>query len=834
MSKEKYFIDVILPVALPKLYTYGVPDEFSELIRVGQRVIVQFGKHKIYSAIIENIHNNAPADYQPKDILSLLDEKPVVNQKQLDFWKWIAAYYMCTLGEVMNAALPTGLKLSSETKIIINPSFTGDYTDLTEKEFLITEALANRNILSLVEISELLGQRTIHHIIKSLIDKGVVVVHEELVERYKPKLETYIKLSDEAEVEDNLKLWFDKLGKAPKQLELLISYINLSKRYSENKKKVKKTELLKSVNITSAPLNQLIKKGLFEQYTKEVDRLGSNSDIFADGVQPKDAAELNEHQSKAIDEIKNSFETKDVVLLHGITSSGKTELYIQLIKETLDKGKQVLYLLPEIALTTQIIERLKKHFGNKVSVYHSKFSQNERVEVWNNILKNNEIKGRDKSSIILGPRSSIFLPFNNLGLIIVDEEHDSSYKQFNPGPNYQARDAAIYLSQLHSSKVLLGSATPSVESYYNARSGKYGLVEINHRFGDIKLPEIEIVDIQTEHKKHRMKSIFSQQMIDYISIALEKGEQVILFQNRRGFAPMLECQTCGWTPHCQHCDVSLTYHKHINLAKCHYCGYSIETPSKCSACGDVVIKMKGFGTEKIEEELATFFPKANISRMDLDTTRSKHSYHNIISNFEDRKVDILVGTQMITKGLDFDNVSLVGILNADNMINFPDFRAHERSFQLMMQVSGRAGRKNKQGKVLIQTFTPDHVVIQQVVENNFIGMYQNEIIQRRNFKYPPFFRLIQINLKHQKIDYVNGASKLLAKDLRKHFDKRVLGPEFPIISRVKNLFIKNILIKIERDSSLNKAKKLIHQSITQVKTMSDFKSVNIHVDIDPM
>ncbi|MDD5570220.1 MAG: primosomal protein N' [Bacteroidales bacterium] len=821
-NKGTYFVDVILPIAIPQSYTYCVPEEFNSSLEIGKRVIVQFGKQKIYAALISAIHQNKPKEIETKNILSVLDEKPVINTIQLNLWKWLSDYYMCTIGEVMNAALPAGLKLSSQTNILLNPEFDHDYSKLDDKEYLLTEALIVRKALTLNEAEKIIEIKTVIPVIKSLIAKKVIIAEEELVETYKPKTETYIRLSDKCRDDKILKEIFDKLDKAPKQLELLMSFIHLTKKFEKYNGEIKKSTLLKSINSSDATLNSLVKKNIFESIDKVTDRVG-----FADSV-PHKLFKLSEYQKKALNEINDSFEIHDVVLLKGVTSSGKTEIYFHLIEEVLKQGKQVLYLLPEIALTSQIINRLTKFFGNNVLVYHSRFNNNERVEIWNKVLEDNSAK------IVLGARSAVFLPFKNLGLIIVDEEHENSYKQFEPIPRYHARDTAIYLAKLHKSKTLLGSATPAIESFYNARNNKYGLVEIHQRFGNIKLPEITIVDIKEERKIKRMQSDFSMTLLESIKETLANNEQVILFQNRRGFAPHLECDSCSWVPMCKNCDVVLTYHKQVNQMVCHYCGYSINPFSKCPACNDTNIKMRGTGTEKIEEELSIFFPQAHIARFDLDSTRKKQSYQRIISDFEDGRINILVGTQMITKGLDFENVSIVGIINADNMLNFPDFRAFERSFQLMSQVSGRAGRRKKQGKVIIQTRNPKHPVINEILHYNYERMYERELFERHRFNYPPYFRLIKITLKHRDKSIVSSAADYLAANLKKELKNRVLGPEFPFIPRTHNLFMKDILIKLEKTKTSNTLKDIIRKNLNAFKTIKNFQSVRTYVDVDVM
>lgn len=830
------FVDVVLPLAISNLYTYRVPVEWNNDIYVGQRVVVQFGKNKLYTALVRNVHENAPKVYAAKYILSILDSQPIVNQKQFELWEWIAAYYMCTVGEVMNAALPSGLKLSSETKIILNPDYKADEIELDDKEFLVVEALELQHELSVNEVMEITEQKTVHAIVKSLIEKGAAIVKEELKEKYKPKIVSYVSLTEHADKESNLKNIFDELEKkSAKQIELLMAYIKLSARYnSDEVKEVKKSALLKAANGTDAVLKSLVKKNIFKLVDREQGRIES-------GKATDTLKKLSGFQQAALDKIEKEFESKDIVLLHGVTSSGKTEIYVKLIQDTLAKGKQVLYLLPEIALTTQIINRLKKYFGEHIGVYHSKYNDNERVEVWKNVLgKDTGLTTQDspqgvlRTRLIIGARSALFLPFQNIGLIIVDEEHDTSYKQYDPSPRYNARDTAIVLAQIHKAKTVLGSATPSIESYYNAQNEKYGLVSMTERFGGIEMPEIIIADIKEEKRKKIIKSHFSTTLLENITTALNNKEQVILFQNRRGFAPMIECETCAWTPMCKNCDVSLTYHKHTNQLRCHYCGYSIKPVSKCEACGSSAIKMKGFGTEKIEEELSIFFPEIRIIRMDLDTTRTKHAHQRIIHSFEEQEVEILVGTQMVTKGLDFDNVSVVGILNADSMLNYPDFRSHERAFQLMAQVSGRAGRKSKRGRVIIQTHNPAHEIIHHVLSNDYSSMYQSELAQRKEFKYPPFYRLIQLTIKHKEFDVLNAAAFELAEELKKKVGKdRILGPETPAVSKIKNLYLKSMLVKFDKTTSANAVKNEITKAIIKLKAAAEFKSIRAVADVDP-
>ncbi len=828
MDRTTLFVDVILPLPVPGLFTYRVPFELNDSVECWKRVVVQFGKKKVYTAIIVNIHETPPQNYAVKYILSVLDANPIMNELQFDFWKWIAGYYMCELGEVMNVAIPSAFKLASESKIVMNPLFEGDVEGLNEKEYLVVDALDIQKKLTLTEVENIIEQKKVIPVIKGLIEKKIVLVEEELKERYKPKKETYLKLSDEYQDEEKMQELFTQLEKrAFKQLEVLIAFISLSNFGIGKTKDVRQADLTKNQKFSPGVIKALIDKGVLISSSKTISRL----EDFDSTALPEDII-LSNDQQETLDQVESQFRNNNVVLLHGVTSSGKTELYIKLIKETLEQGKQVLYLLPEIALTTQIINRLRKYFGNQVGVYHSRYSENERVEIWNNVLGN--ALNEKKFHIILGPRSALYLPFNNLGLVIVDEEHDYSYKQFDPAPRYNARDAAVYLAGLHKANVVLGSATPSVESYFNTKSGKYSLVELNKRFGDIQLPEILVADVKKETRQKTMKSHFSSLLIDHVSEAIEKKEQVILFQNRRGFSLRLECDTCNWMPECKNCDVTLIYHKHNNQLKCHYCGYSRRVPERCDSCGSTHLRMRGFGTEKVEDELAILYPDARIRRMDLDTTRSKHSYQSIISDFEERRVDILVGTQMVTKGLDFDNVSVVGILNADNMLSYPDFRAYERSFQLMAQVSGRAGRKKKRGKVIIQSYNPHHSAIRDVIDHDYQSMYRSQILERRNFKYPPFNRLINLSLKHKDPRLLNEASREFAMMLREKLGNRILGPEYPLISRIKNLYIKNVLVKLERDEKLTDQKKTILKTIDKFRGESSYKSVRIIIDVDPV
>ncbi|MEN8187006.1 MAG: primosomal protein N' [Bacteroidota bacterium] len=810
-----HFINVILPIPLQKLFTYQITEAEAGFLQTGMRVAVPFGKSKIYTALVFEIHQNPPTAYEAKEIHQILDERPIITKSQLKHWQWIADYYLCSLGDVLRAGIPSLFLLESETLILKNEAFE-DFKILDDEEYLIFEALENHPILKVDEISKILDKKNVFPVLKKLIEKNVVFIKEEIFEQYKPKLVKFVAIDDKYANDDGLNSLMEELSRAKKQREVVLQYFQLMSL----KKPIKLKTLQDKTHVSSAVINALVERGVFEIYTVQTDRVSFDN-------KKTSLKELNEFQQKAYTEIKESFEDHDVTLLHGITSSGKTEIYTQLIDEVLQKGKQVLYLLPEIALTTQIISRLQKYFGDKISVFHSKYSLNERAEVWNNLLNK-----KSKAQIVLGARSSVLLPFDDLGLIIVDEEHETSYKQFDPAPRYQARDAAIVLAKIHKAKVLLGSATPSVESYFNTKNNKYALIELNRRHGNILLPDIELTDIKEKHRKKDMTGHFSDVLIKHIQDALEQKEQVILFQNRRGYSPIVECDSCGVAPQCPNCDVSLTYHKYRNELKCHYCGHHIPMPKTCHACGNPTLSSKGFGTEQIEMELQELFPEAKVGRMDLDTTRGKYGYHKIISAFQEREIDILVGTQMLSKGLDFDNVSLVGILNADNMLNFPDFRAHERSFQLMLQVSGRAGRAKKRGKVIIQTFNPYHQVLQQVSVNDYAAMYKDQINERYQYQYPPIIRLVKITLKHRDFYKVDKASEWLGKSLKNAFFDNVLGPVSPPVSKIRNQHIKTLLIKLPKNKSIKESKSIIQKVKNSFQSVAEFRPVRFVVDVD--
>ncbi|MEO8088101.1 MAG: primosomal protein N', partial [Bacteroidota bacterium] len=825
---ERFFADVILPLAIPNLLTYEVGESMHSEMAVGKRVIVQLGKQKFYAAIIRRIHSTAPLAYEVKQIQSVLDDQPVVSETQLKFWEWIADYYVCHLGEVMNAALPAALKLQSESRVILNPEYSLDHNELPSKEFLVYEVLLIKHELAVSEVAKLLNRKSAHSILKDMIERGVVLLAEELNERYKPKHVIHLCLHEQFRNENLLHEVFQSLEKrSPKQLETLMVFMKLL--YDRKGQDfVLKSDLVKQEQASGAAISALVKKEILIERQVIVDRLLSDSNGKSAPL------ELSDVQNKSFIEIQKHFGKEDVVLLHGVTSSGKTEVYIHMIEEAISKGKQVLYLLPEIALTAQMINRLKKHFGNSVGIYHSRQNSNERVEVWKAVKNFNPASGgKQTAQIVLGARSALFLPYSNLGLVIVDEEHDASYKQNDPAPRYHGRDSALVLAKMFAAKTLLGSATPSMESFYNVKEKKYGIVNLRERFGGMEMPVIKVCDVKEATHRKMMRSHFTPELIDAIGNALAGKEQVILFQNRRGFAPVLECANCSWTPECKNCSVTLTYHKQISQLKCHYCGYAANPPATCQRCGDHHLQIKGFGTEKIEEEIAVFFPDAIIMRLDMDSTRSRNAFHKIITDFEERKIDILVGTQMVTKGLDFENVSTVGIINADQLLNFPDFRAHERAYQLMSQVSGRSGRKLKRGLVMIQTHQPDHWVIQLVINHDYEAFFERELFERKKFDYPPHTRLIEILMKNKDPDLLHQKSVEFADSLRYKLGNRVIGPHQPLIARIKNLWLKRILIKIEKEASSGKVRKVIREQLSSFYSDKNNHQMQVVVDVDP-
>lgn len=823
-ERKTLFADVILPVPIRNEFTYRVPFELNEAIFKGARVVVPFGRSKLLTGIVTSVHDRIPENYQAKYIEYILDEKAIITPQQYVFWKWISSYYMAPIGDVMNAALPSNFKLASETKVLMHPDFNSDKRFYTERELDILEALEIREVLDLKEISEIVGIKTIQPIIKGLIDKKAVITQEELKDKFVPKKAVFISLSEHLNEEDLEQVIYEleqKSSKA-KQLQALLTYLQLGNYNNGTGTPVLRKEMIEQ-GISQSSLNTLEKNGILVQEKLEISRF-DDDDSATDEFK-----ELSDSQKKALSEIHQGFEDDKVCLLHGVTGSGKTEIYVQLIQEQLDLGKQILFLLPEIALTTQLIQRLSSYFGEQIGVYHSKFNQNERVEIWNHVLNNDP----DRFRIILGARSSVFLPFRDLGLIIVDEEHESTFKQYDPSPRYNARDCSIVLGKMFNANVLLGSATPGIESYFNAKNGKYKLVDLKERFGANLMPEILCANVQKERKQKSMQSHFTSFLIDEMRDALNKGEQIILFQNRRGYTPMWMCEVCNWTPKCVNCDVSLTYHKHSNTLKCHYCSYSTAPIGTCAACGSNRLKMLGFGTEKIEDELSLIFKDKVIKRLDLDTTRSKNAYANIINEFDAGGIDILIGTQMVSKGLDFSNVNLVGVLDADMLLNRAEFRAFERTFQLITQVAGRAGRREKRGKVIIQTGDPDHWVIQKIIANDYVGFYESEIIERKNYFYPPYYKIIALTLKHRDENKLTVASNDLANQLRQVFKERVLGPEFPLIKKIQNFYLKTIILKVERDAPDKKVKERVQSIIDNFYSVPSNKSIRVSIDVDP-
>lgn len=814
-SSDIKFVKVILPLAIPKTYTYSVPEHLRAGIEFGKRVEVPL-KNKLYSGLIVELYEDILLEYRTKDVLSVIDDEPIIHEYQYEFWKWMADYYSCTIGEVMHVALPGGLRLGSETKLLIHEDFNDDFSDLTDNEYLVAEALSIQNELTIEEVKDILNRKTVYPLIRSLLDKRVVKLKEELIMKYKPKRIGFVRLTPEyADKGENMSVAFEKIKRSEHQTNALLAYVSLSRGASE----VPRSSVYEMSGASISALKSLEKKGIIELFEKDVSRLIYEA---SDGELP----DLSQEQERAMSEIHDHFETDKIVLLHGVTGSGKTRVYMELIKAAIEEGKQVLYLLPEIALTTQIVARLKHIFGKEVGVFHSRMNNHERVELWKDALIGKKV--------ILGARSSLFLPFPNLDLIIVDEEHDPSYKQADPNPRYNARDAAVYLSKKLDAKILLGSATPSLESYLNTQEQKYALVEMHERHGGVSMPEIEIVDIGRAKRSGKVNGFFTHHLIEVIKVALVNKEQILLFQNRRGYAPSLQCNVCGWKGECKNCDIALTYHKFFDELRCHICGFRNKNPHECPACGNDALEEVGFGTEKIEDEIQKLFPEARIKRMDYDTVRTKNSYEKILEDFGSREIDILVGTQMITKGLDFDNIAVVGVINADSTLMFADFRAGERAFQLLTQVAGRAGRRKKQGKVVIQTYNPEHPVIQEIITNNYQRLFRRESQERKRFVYPPFFRMINIQLKHKKPRTVQDAARYMAMQLRTVLGNRVVGPAEPGVARVKGYYLQNITVKIEKKASAIKIAKaqILHQR-SVLRTSDGYKAVGVKIDVDP-
>lgn len=811
------YADVVLPLALPKPFTYVVPEQLVEQLRFGMRVEVQFGRNKLYSGLVVALHQQPPQVKKPKAILAVIDEAPILQPLQYKFWSWLADYYGCSVGEVMHAALPAHLRLASETTITLSPLFEDDFSGLDDQEYLVAEALKIQSELSMQDVRGILQRKTVFPVIRRLMDKKIIYLKEDLKDRFRPKKVVCVRLQEPyATDRRRLDEAFELCGRSNRQVEALMAYIQLARQQEH----VRRTDIYKLAKVDASVINAMVKKGIVELYERAVSRLGSY------GEEVEEVPPLSDQQQRALREVKARFQDRQVVLLHGVTGSGKTRLYVELIREALRRNEQVLYLLPEIALTAQVIERLQRLFGDEVKVYHSRLNNNERVELWQAVL--------DGQPLVLGPRSALFLPFRKLKLVIVDEEHDLSYKQQDPNPRYQGRDAAILLAAQHGAKVLLGTATPSLESFHHARTQKYGLVQMPERFGGIALPKIRIVDARREMKARKMQSHFTTVLLDALRTTLGAGEQAILFQNRRGFAPLYHCELCDWHAECIHCDVSLTYHRQQGKLKCHYCGYQAALPAACPACGNPKLNLRGFGTQKIEDELRIYLPEAKIGRMDLDTVRTKNAHARIINDFEEGRLDVLVGTQMVTKGLDFEHVGLVGVLSADQLLRFPDFRAAERAYQLMTQVAGRAGRKKKQGEVIIQAMNPGHPVLQDVLRGDYEAMFRREIRERHEFKYPPFYRLIRITLKHRKPEVLEGGTARFSGLLKKKLGSWVIGPAVPYVSRVRGYFLMDMLVKLERHAQkIAFAKAVIRDAISQLHKAEGFSGVRVQVDVDP-
>ncbi|MGI4835524.1 MAG: replication restart helicase PriA [Janthinobacterium lividum] len=825
------FVDVILPLPLPKLYTYRVPYELNDSVVVGGRVIVQFGPKRTLSCIVAAVHETPPKEYQAKYILEFIDDAPVVTQPQLKLFRWMAEYYLCTLGEVINAALPAALKLSSESRIQLHPAYAaeGSPYPLDGQEQRIVDALSGEDgkALTFTEVGDLLGVASFHKVIKSLMQKDIIFLFEQLADKYTPKVVKKVRLAHRYVSEAAVEQLFTEFASKAKQIDVLLKYLQRVPVHRDehlNQAGLEKAALTSSPHLSPSAVNTLIKNGVLEQFDQIVSRFPLDENPVA-----QLQFQLNEAQTTARDEVMDLFTRKEIVLLHGVTGSGKTEIYIDLIRKALDGGGQVLYLLPEIALTAQIVTRLLRVFGTRLGVYHSKFSDNERAEIWNGVLSG-------RFQVVVGVRSAVFLPFDNLALLIVDEEHESSYKQYDPAPRYNAREVALMIGNFQGAKVLLGSATPAVETYYMARQGRYGLVTLSKRFGEAGMPDIELVDTRKLREAKKMHNHFSADLLAAMESRIAQQEQVILFQNRRGYAPVVACQDCGYIPKCQSCAVSLSYHKHAHELRCHYCGYHEGMPTQCPACGSRALRTQGFGTEKLEDDLKIMLPQANVQRMDLDTTRAKNAYQQIIGDFEQQKTNVLVGTQMVTKGLDFENVSLVGIVNADAIIHYPDYRAHERAYQMFVQVSGRAGRKGKKGKVLIQTADTTQVIFDKVIRNDYLEFYEYEIAQRREHEYPPFTRMIRLTVKHMDQELAQHAAIRLTQELVERLGRApVLGPEPPYIFRIRNFFLQEILIKLPREHTvLKQAKVDILTAIDVVRDQKDFKQARLVADVDPM
>ncbi|HUH75467.1 MAG TPA: primosomal protein N' [Chitinophagales bacterium] len=810
------YCEVILPLYVKGTFTYKIPEELESFVVPGIRVEVSFGRRKLYTAIVKTVHQNQPTAYQAKEILGVVDNFPIVNQVQLKFWEWMATYYCCYEGEVMLAALPSYFRPDSETKYLKSPYCEIDILDLPDDEYMVASAMESQDFLTLLEIQQILQKKSVQNVIKSLINKKVILIQEFLEEKFKPKLEPFIQLNPiHFQPQESLRALFKKLEKKTKQTDLLLGYLSLAPKNQW----IPRNELLKHAEISAAVLRTAIQNEIFLLEEREVSRIEEEDLLDKELL-------LNEEQQQAFAKINEQWKEQQVVLLRGVTASGKTHVYVDLIKQAISQGKQVLYLVPEIALTTQLIRRLKVLLGT-VGVYHSKYNPSERVETWLKVL-NQEI------NIVIGARSAMFLPFTNLGLIIVDEEHDGSYKQNDPAPRYQARDCVIWLAYQTQAKVLLGSATPSMESWANAHAGKYGWVELLQRHGNMSMPEIEFINMTQARKTKQVTGVLSDQLQASILKTLHQKSQVIIFLNRRGYSPYIACKDCAWIPYCQHCDVSLTFHKFSEQLKCHYCGYTTPLPRECPSCHSIVLEMKGSGTERVEDDLQAIFQDAKFLRLDYDTAKSKHAHEKIIHQFENDEADILIGTQMVTKGLDFKNVHLVGVLSADSLLYYPDFRATERAFQLLSQVSGRAGRSEKTGKVLIQISNPDHPITNYLRDNNIENFYKKELGERKKFHYPPFVRMIHISVRDASEKVANDAAKYLFLQINAQIEGECLGPSIPSLSKLQGKYIREIIIKLDRKASvITAAKNIIENTRQLMYQYKAYKKVRLVIDVDP-
>ena len=812
------FAEVVIPLPLPRTYTYSVPEEFVEAVVPGVRVEVSFGRQKRYAGMVKSVTGTKPEGFEPKPVLNVLDGEPVLHPPQLELWSWVSEYYLCTEGEVMAAALPAHFKLNSETLLLFNEEFGDDFSELDDDEYLVAEGLQLRRQLKLEEVQDILDSMQVYPVVKRLIDKRVCLAMETLKEGYTPKRKSFVRLHPDYASEQRLEALLNGWGeRAPKQLELLLAYLQLRKAGPE----VEQSELLKKSGATAAQLKSLADKNILLTERLAVDRIPRlPCQVDIDFT-------LTEGQQQALEGVRTALAQKSVCLLHGVTSSGKTQVYVHLIAEAIAQGRQVLYLLPEIALTAQVIRRLQRHFGGHIGVYHSKFNPNERVEIWNRVRTG-------ETKVVLGARSSLFMPFRDLGLVIVDEEQDASYKQQDPAPRYNARDAAVYYASRVRAKVVLGSATPSMETYYNAVAGRYGWVELNERFGGLPMPAIELADTRVEGRRGP-RVILSESLRQAMEKTLSEHRQVILFQNRRGYAPYLTCGTCHQIPHCEHCDVTLTYHKLNHRLQCHYCGATYPRPLACVACGSANWQERNFGTERIEEEMLAAFPSARVARMDVDSIRGKTAHDALIHSFEKRELDILVGTQMVVKGLDFDHVGLVGVLDADGLLGFADFRVNERAFQLMEQVSGRAGRKGSQGRVVVQTSQPGHPVLQFVTAHDYKGFYSFESEARRRFGYPPYTRIIKVTFKHKDKSRSEDAAGLVVGNLSREMGRYIVGPAEPVVGRIRQLYHIEFILKLPREAGIHaKARHMLRQQQLVLQNDRLMRSVLVQFDADPM